>query len=183
MTSKCLRSACSELQHSNVLRFIDVFPFVDGPSRRMCVITEFAPDGNLWHAMEACPPLQSRAQVPRKSTWNLFPYTEAAARCIVQQVVLAVQYMHAKEHYGVCLRPQNVLMSQWWMQKPSKVGVPEDFAPIVVLSGFQYASRPLVASCAGLTIMQVCYKARPLYCFEIASSGLHPREDWGFQRP
>lgn len=147
--------ACSELQHSHVLRFVEVFPFVDGPSRRVCVITEFAPDSNLWRSMEAYPPRENCTQVPRKSTWNLFPYTEGAARCIVQQVVLAVQYMHAKGHYGVCLRPHDVLLSQWWIQRPNGTGVLEDFAPIMLLAGFHYASRPLMASGAGMPIVQV----------------------------
>ena len=92
-------------------------------------------------------------QVTRKSTWNLFPFVEAAARCVIQQVLLALQYMHAKDQYNVSLTPQSVLVSQWWMQRDFGPGEPRDFAPIVLLGGFQYTSERQPSR--GLAVSQV----------------------------
>ena len=140
--SACL---CSELVHSNVVRFVEAFPLSTPTCTTLCVVTELAAGGNLWTLMECCPLSTSEIQVARKSTWNVFPLTEPTARCVIQQCLLALQYLHAQGNYGCSLTPQSVLMSQWWMQRDALPGEQRsDFAPVVVLGGFNYVTNELL---------------------------------------
>ena len=80
--------------HANVLRFVCALPIDDGAQRRLCIVTEVAGEGSLWHLLCSRPVRGSRVQLQRKSTWSLFAFTEPAARSAFRQALLALQYCH-----------------------------------------------------------------------------------------